>query len=238
MLRIDKAEIGHKSTLLSMQDLQLIPGNLYALIGRNGIGKSTFLQTIIGAIPPISGNVLLNEININSVPNKIRAKQVSFVGSTFRGIENLTVFDFLLLGRVPYTNVFGLNDYKDKEVVNTIIQLVSIEFLKSKFTHQLSDGEKQLVAIAQALVQQTKLFVLDEPTAFLDYENKWKIIELLKTCTTENNLCTIFSSHDLEIALETTDNLLLINPVTKKLIQVATKSISKKEVISICFPSL
>ena len=238
MLRIEKAEIGHRSSLLEVQDLQLIPGKLYALIGRNGVGKSTFLQTLIGTIPTISGDVFLNEIHVNSIPNKSRAKQVSFVGSTFNGIENLSVFDYLLLGRVPYTNVFGLTDSNDKEVVDSIIQLVSIEFLRTKCTNELSDGEKQLVAIAQALVQQTKLVLLDEPTAFLDYENKWKIIELLKKCTSENNLCTIFSSHDLEIALDTADYLLLINPITKKLTQVATKSITKQEVISICFPSL
>lgn len=238
MLRIDKAEIGHKSTLLSVQDLQLTPRNLYALIGRNGIGKSTFLQTVIGSIAPISGEVLLNEISITSIENKTLAKQVSFVGSSFKGVENLRVFDYLLLGRVPYTNIFGLTSSYDKELVDHIIQLVSIDTLRSKFTNELSDGEKQLIAIAQTLVQQTKLVLLDEPTAFLDYENKWKISELLKKCTTDNNLCTIFSSHDLEMALEISDYLLLINPITKKLTQVATKSISKSEVISICFPSL
>ena len=136
MLRIDKVKIGHKSTLLEVQDLELIPGNLYALIGRNGIGKSTFLQTMIGTIPPISGDVFLNEINVKSLPNKIRAQQISFVGSTFKGIENLSVFDFLLLGRVPYTNVFGLTDSNDKEVVNSIFDVLADKLDDYKKKHQ------------------------------------------------------------------------------------------------------
>ena len=238
MLRIEQAEIGYSTPLISIPSLELESGKLVALIGRNGIGKSTFLQTIIGSNPIKSGEVILNERSLSTYNKKQLAQQVSLVRSTFTGNEFLSVREYLLLGRIPYTNLFGTTTKNDLEVVKEVIGLVSIEHLESKFTNQLSDGEKQLVAIAQSLVQQTSLLLLDEPTAFLDYENKWKVLQILKKCTVENGLCTVFSTHDLELALKISDELLLVNPITKQLRKVGINSITLEEVIAFCFPNL
>ena len=238
MLQVNSVEIGHSTSLLYIPSLQLEQGKLYGLIGRNGIGKSTFLQTLVGVIPLVSGEILVQGNSLESLRKKELAKKIALVRTSFPIIENLTVYAYLLLGRVPYTNVFGTTNEQDAALVRSVIDLLQITHLQAKFTSQLSDGEKQLIAIAQVLVQQTVVVLLDEPTAFLDYENKWKILKILKKCTLENQLCTVFSSHDLDITLEVADNLLLINPQTKEIKAVKTDEISKSEIISFCFPNL
>lgn len=238
MLQINSVEIGHTTAILQIPSLQLEQGKLYGLIGRNGIGKSTFLQTLVGGVPLLSGEILVQGNSLELLRKKELAKKIALVRTSFPIIENLSVYAYLLLGRVPYTNVFGTTDEQDAALVRSVIDLLQISHLEAKFTNQLSDGEKQLIAIAQVLVQQTNVVLLDEPTAFLDYENKWKILKILKKCTLENQLCTIFSSHDLDITLEVADNLLLINPQTQEIKEVKTDEISKDELISFCFPSL
>ena len=238
MLRIENLEIGYGSSLLRANTIHLERGKLYALLGRNGIGKSTFLQTIMKVVPPISGFISIQGKSLEGINIKELAKKVSLVRATFDGVENLRVREFLLLGRIPHTNLFGMTQSRDEEIVDEVVDLLHLGELLVKFTNQLSDGEKQLVAIGQALVQQTELLLLDEPTAFLDYENKWKIVQDLKKCTQDNQLCTIFSSHDLEMALAVSDQLLLINPITKEIQQIDSTEISKQEIIHRCFPNL
>jgi iron complex transport system ATP-binding protein len=238
MLQINSVEIGHTNALLQIPSLQLEQGKLYGLIGRNGIGKSTFLQTLVGVIPPVSGEIFVQGTSLETLRKKDLAKKIALVRTSFPVIENLTVYSYLLLGRVPYTNVFGTTNEQDAALVRSVIDLLQITHLQVKFTSQLSDGEKQLIAIAQVLVQQTGVVLLDEPTAFLDYENKWKILKILKKCTMENQLCTIFSSHDIDITLEVADNLVLVNPLTKEIKEVKTDAITKEEIISFCFPNL
>ena len=238
MLQINSVEIGHTTAILQIPSLQLEQGKLYGLIGRNGIGKSTFLQTLVGGVPLLSGEILVQGNSLETLRKKELAKKIALVRTSFPIIENLTVYAYLLLGRVPYTNVFGTTNEQDTALVRSVIDLLQITYLQAKFTSQLSDGEKQLIAIAQVLVQQTGVVLLDEPTAFLDYENKWKILKILKKCTVENQLCTLFSSHDLDITLEVADNLLLINPQTREIKEVKTDAITKEEIISFCFPNL
>ena len=238
MLQINSVEIGHTTALVHISSLQLEQGKLYGLIGRNGIGKSTFLQTLVGVNPLLSGEIKVQGSSLKTIQKKELAKKIALVRTSFPIIENLSVYAYLLLGRVPYTNVFGTTNIDDAKIVKSVIELLQISYLEEKFTSQLSDGEKQLIAIAQVLVQQTGVVLLDEPTAFLDYENKWKILKILKKCTVENQLCTVFSSHDLDITMEVADNLLLINPQTKEIREVKTDKTSKADIISFCFPSL
>ena len=238
MLQINSVEIGHTKALLHISSLQLEQGKLYGLIGRNGIGKSTFLQTLVGVNPLLSGEIKVQGSSLKTIQKKELAKKIALVRTSFPIIENLTVYAYLLLGRVPYTNVFGTTNEQDAALVRSVIDLLQITHLQAKFTSQLSDGEKQLITIAQVLVQQTGVVLLDEPTAFLDYENKWKILKILKDCTIKNQLCTVFSSHDLDITMEVADYLLMINPQTKEIREVKTDKTSKADIISFCFPSL
>jgi iron complex transport system ATP-binding protein len=235
MIQLKNLEIGYKTTLFSIENIQLRKGQVYALIGSNGAGKTTLLQSIIGVNSPLKGSVELNERPIALYDRVEKAKTISFVGSKFDGVDFLKVRDYVNLGRLPYTNAFGRLVEKDHLIVSEAIKLLQIEYLSDKFTTELSDGERQLTAIARAIAQQTDIIILDEPTAFLDYANRKKVMELMKKIATELNKCIIVSSHDLELCLESEVELLVVNKELKQLVLFQSNSITKEKLISIGF---
>jgi iron complex transport system ATP-binding protein len=208
---------------------------MYALIGANGSGKTTFLQSITGINSPLKGEILISGESISKLNRIEKAKTISFVGSKFDGIDYLKVKDYIALGRTPYTNALGRLDETDLKVVNETIVLLQLEKLQDKFTTELSDGERQLAAIARAIAQQTEIIILDEPTAFLDYANRKKVMELMKKISIELNKCVIVSSHDLELCLESEIDLVVVNKKLKKLTFYEANSLSKVELIEIGF---
>ena len=235
MISLKELAIGYKTTLFSIENLLLNKGEVYALIGSNGAGKTTFLQTIIGMLTPLKGELKINNRTISTYDRVERAKTISFVGSKFDGVDFLKVRDYINLGRSPYTNAFGRLVEKDYLIVSEAIELLQIHDLENKFTTELSDGERQLTAIARAITQQTDIIILDEPTAFLDYANRKKVMELMKKIAVDLNKCVIVSSHDLELCLESEVELLVVNKELKKLEMHQSKSITKEKLISIGF---
>ena len=107
MIRFEQIEIGYSKPLILIPSLTLDAGKVYALVGRNGIGKSTFLNSIIGQIPLLSGNLFLNEQAVQNILKIELPKVIAYVESRFDGVEYLSVFDYLAFGRSPYTNNFG-----------------------------------------------------------------------------------------------------------------------------------
>ncbi len=229
MINLFNIQIGFKSKLFSIDELCLERGKLYTLIGKNGIGKSTFLKTIAEIIQPLEGK-------INWESNLPKEQRIAFVSSKFDGVENLNTYDYISLGRAPYTNLFGKLNQEDKTIINESIDLLNLSHLNSKETIKLSDGERQIASIGRAITQNTELIILDEPTAFLDYENKVKIINLLSKIAKERNCCIIHSSHDIELSTEFSDFILIIQE--EKLNQLTSKQTTKSEVIKLAFPSV
>lgn len=199
MIRFNKVNIGRKETIASVQLERLDAPNVYALIGKNGSGKSTFLKTISGQLKPISGSIEIDNKPLDEYKRMELARHISLVPSKFDEIEYMTVFDFVSLGRTPYLNQFGTLSNQDIEIIEKSMNLTSIQHLKSKFLSELSDGERQLCAVAKALAQNTPIILLDEPTAFLDYRNKQKLISLLLDLSQKMNLLILFSTHDIEL---------------------------------------
>lgn len=235
MIEFKDVSIGYKSTVLfSIENFSLDSGHLYILIGKNGSGKSTLLKTIVGNENAIKGKVLIDGQAVGSYTKRELAQKVSLVQSTFPITDYLRVYDFISLGRSPYTNALGRLSQKDKAAIDSAIQSLNIGYLTKKFTSDLSDGERQLVSIAKALCQDTALILLDEPTAFLDYSNKTLLHTTLKRIAKENNKCIILSSHDLELSLETESDFLAVNSNLKTLdlIQAPT---NKERLISTAF---
>ena len=235
MIELNNIEIGHKSTLFRIENIALSKGKMYVLIGANGAGKTTFLQSIIGFLKTVKGEIQIDGGNVLLLNRIERAKKIAFVNSKFEGIEFLRVREYIALGRAPYTNALGRLSKEDTIIVEETIELLHIHHLADLFTTELSDGERQMAAIARAITQQTDLIILDEPTAFLDYANRQKVMRLMKDISIRLNKCIVVSSHDLELCLESAVDLLVVNKNKQKLEHILPNSIDKEGVIQIGF---
>jgi iron complex transport system ATP-binding protein len=201
-----------KNIIASNIDLSLEKGKLIALIGANGIGKSTLLRTITGIQKTISGTVLLNGKNIHELDALTLAQNLSVVLTEKLPPSNLTVWELIALGRQPYTNWIGkLTDY-DIAKINEAIELTQIGHLISKKHYEISDGQLQIVLIARALAQDTPLIILDEPTTHLDLLHKVVLFKLLKKLTQETGKCILFSTHDIDMAIQLSDEIIIMTP--------------------------
>ena len=219
ILSTSNLSIGYKtksSTIIIGKNLNvnLREGKLIALIGANGIGKSTLLRTITGIQKPISGTVLLNEKNIHELNSLTLAQNLSVVLTEKLPPSNLTVWELIALGRQPYTNWIGKLTPKDISKVNEAIELTQIGHLKSKMHYEISDGQLQIVLIARALAQDTPLIILDEPTTHLDLLHKVLLFKLLKKLTQETGKCILFSTHDIDLAIQLSDEMIIMTPET------------------------
>jgi iron complex transport system ATP-binding protein len=209
-MKINQLQIGYTTTLLEISSMELVPGKVYGLVGGNGRGKTTLLQTLIGNIPPISGTLRIKENNICTFTAIEKAKTFGFVKSRFDGVSYMRAKEYVALGRTPHTNAFGRLTPKDEELVLSSLAKMGVSHLADKFTTELSDGERQMLAIAKVLAQETDYIFLDEPTAFLDYSNKKKVLELLVKIAKEENKAVLFSSHDLEMVLHYSDEVICV----------------------------
>ncbi|MBN2615204.1 MAG: ABC transporter ATP-binding protein [Bacteroidales bacterium] len=189
----------------------LHPGDLVCLLGPNGAGKSTLMRTLSGFHQPLSGKISFSGKNLESMSLKARAREVAVV---FTGQINdpfLTAFEVVSMGRFPYASFYGRLKKSDLEEVENTLNLLHVAHLKDKTFYQLSDGEKQKMLLARALVQDTPFLFLDEPVAFIDSPGKIEIMEWLSHFAHEQNKGILITTHDIELALDYADRLWLMN---------------------------
>ena len=201
-----------KNTIAENLNLDLKEGKLTALIGANGIGKSTLLRTITGIQKPLSGNVFLNENDVHKIDSLTLAQNLSVVLTEKLPPSNLTVWELIALGRQPYTNWIGKLSEDDFTKINEAMECTQISHLASKKHYEISDGQLQIVLIARALAQDTPLIILDEPTTHLDLLHKVSVFKLLKKLTKKTQKCILFSTHDIDMAIQISDEIILMTP--------------------------
>jgi iron complex transport system ATP-binding protein len=204
-------------TVASNINLSFENGKLISLIGENGIGKSTLLRTLTGIQKPIAGEVFLNDKNIFNYSNLELAQNLSLVLTEKLPPSNLTVFELIALGRQPYTNWIGKLSDDDLNQINKAIKLTNIEHLRDKKHFEISDGQLQIVLIARALAQDTPLIILDEPTTHLDLLHKVSLLKLLKKLSSETQKCILFSTHDIDLAIQLSDEMIVMT--SEKIVQ-------------------
>ena len=219
LLYTSNLSIGYKTKSATMPiaknlNLNLEKGKLIALIGANGIGKSTLLRSLTGIQKPISGTIFLNEKEIDKMDSLKLAQKLSVVLTEKLPPSNLTVWELIALGRQPYTNWIGTLTDTDIAKVNQAIALTKIEHLVSKKHYEISDGQLQIVLIARALAQDTPLIILDEPTTHLDLLHKVALLKILKKLTQETEKCILFSTHDIDMAIQLSDEMIIMTPET------------------------
>lgn len=215
ILKAENLSIGYKtkkkeSTIASNLNFELQKGQLIGLVGANGIGKSTLLRTLIKVQPQLSGSILLNKKDLKNTSILDLAKQLSIVLTEPLISKNLSVFELVALGRHPYTNWIGNLTDDDNLKINESLDLVNSAELKHKKCFELSDGQLQKVMIARALAQDTAIIVLDEPTTHLDMYHKAYILKLLQKLTKETGKTILFSSHEIDLAIQLCDTMIVM----------------------------
>ncbi len=190
---------GSIHTLIEDLNLDLHAGELICLMGPNGVGKSTLLRTLAGLQQPIKGEII--------GPDK---KNIALVLTDRISSANMTVFDLVTYGRYPYLGWNLSLSETDHKIIEESIRHVHIQHLAEKRLYELSDGQMQMAMIARALAQQTPVLLLDEPTAHLDLNNRVEIMNLLRSLSRNAGKAILVTTHELDLALQTSDQIWLI----------------------------
>ena len=189
---------------------ELYPGELTSLLGANGAGKSPLLRTQSASQPSLAGDLQLLGKPLQQYSEKERSRTIGVVLTDKTQAGGLTVYELVALGRQPHTGFFGRLHPKDHLIIKEALDAVGIAHKAESYTAELSDGERQNVMIAKALVQECPLIILDEPTAFLDVVSRIEIMTLLHHIATAQNKAILLSTHDIEQALVLADCLWLL----------------------------
>lgn len=200
MLKVSHISVGYpQRTILSDLSFSARSGERIALLGLNGTGKSTLLLTLAGLLDSKSGSMYWHDQDLDLLTAVDRAAMIAVVTTDrFKG-GNMTVYDIAAMGRYPFTGMFGKLSKADHALIAQALDVCGLQHLGKRLFDQLSDGQKQRVLIARALVQQTPIIVLDEPTSFLDIRGKAEVFELISQLPDK---LILFSTHEVERALE------------------------------------
>ena len=186
---------------------QLEPGKFLAILGNNGVGKSTLLKCLNKILKADDGTFLLDGENILKMNNHQVSQRIAFVSQNVPSTQ-MTVHDVVMLGRRPYMK-WGFTE-KDHQIVHEAMDRLNLDALRGRFLNQLSGGERQKVMLARALAQQPKLLLLDEPTSSLDIHNQYQVLKIVQEICRKDGLTAIVVIHDLNLALRFCDRFLLL----------------------------
>lgn len=212
MLQIEGLQCGYGDKFyISDITFRVKKGGFTGIIGPNGSGKTTLFRGITSELDLDAGKVLLNGKDLSDMEKKEQARNMAIVTQE---IENasITVEDYVLMGRLPYRSTFQFFETKeDYRIAHKYLELTDVFHLKDKYMYQLSGGEKQLAAIARALTQEPKLLLLDEPTSHLDITHQVQVLNLIQRLNCELGLTVLMIIHDLNLAGEYCDHLVMMN---------------------------
>lgn len=198
-----------KKTIIEKLSFSVDKGVL-AVLGPNGVGKTTLLKALVGINKPLEGQILINKRPLKSYGELELAQSISLVLQEHRPYFNFTVREMISFGRYPHLGKFKIPTKKDEEMIDSVIFEMGLNAWEDKFFSELSGGEKRLVLIAMSLAQDTQIILLDEPTTFLDIKNVLCVIAKIKHIAKALNKLVIATMHDINQSLMFSDQTLLL----------------------------
>ncbi|NPV28077.1 MAG: ABC transporter ATP-binding protein [Firmicutes bacterium] len=211
VIKASKLAVGYGSrTVVEGINLEALKGQLICLLGPNGSGKSTILRCLAGLLAPLKGAVYLKGRLLSALESKDLAQTLAVVLTERPSPGLVTVFELAAMGRYPYTSFLGRLSGEDREKTWEALHFVNAHDLAERCFGELSDGEKQKVLLARALVQDPEVIVLDEPTTHLDVKHRLEVMAILRQLTREKGITVLLSLHEIDLALKYCEMALLV----------------------------
>jgi iron complex transport system ATP-binding protein len=210
-LRIENLAVGFDQKVIAGDlNFMLQEGQTLAIVGSNGVGKSTLVKSIARLLKPIQGKIEINGQDIWSVQNKDFARKVAYLPQFLDDSGEMTVSELVMLGRNPHQTwwSWAASDH-DKEVARLAMQDADVLHLEKNYLSMLSGGERQRAGLAMALAQEPEVLLLDEPTAHLDLKHQLEVIAVLQKLKRQN-LSIVLVLHDLNLINDIADFVLLL----------------------------
>jgi iron complex transport system ATP-binding protein len=214
ILQAQDLTIGYANRVVGRNlSLSVPAGEVVALLGPNGGGKTTLLKTVLGLISPLAGLIRLDGQELRDLSVRERARRAAYVPQVHTGLFAFSVDDVVLMGRSARSSLFAAPSALDREVSRAAIRRLGIAHLANRPYTQISGGERQLTLIARALAQEPRIVIFDEPTASLDFSNQGKVMGEIRRLALDG-LAVVFSTHDPNQAVRHADQALLIRDGT------------------------
>lgn len=209
-------------------------GGFCSILGPNGSGKTTLLKCIVGLLQPSGGTILLEGKPMSEYKMMDLARKIAYVPQYQDIVFDISVFDYVMLGRNPYQTPWEMQRAEDKEIVEAMLQKCNVWHYRDTLIQSLSGGERQRVMIARAMAQQTGIMLLDEPLSNIDVTHKFEIMDILQELNEERNVTVLIILHDLPIAKTYSKQVLLLKE--GKLLHFGNKNaVLTEENIRSCF---
>jgi iron complex transport system ATP-binding protein len=212
IIEVENLSFGYEpeKTILKHLSFRVMQGRFLAIAGPNGAGKTTLLNLLCGLLKPKAGSVKIDAKPAASYSAKKLAKKVAVVRQEFVPVFDFTVAQMVSMARTPYLGTFGFEDKTDREIINEALDVTDTTQFASRPLGSLSGGERQRVFIARALAADSPILLLDEPTSFLDLKNQVGTYDLLKTAQIYKGKTIVAVTHDINLAAQYCDEILLI----------------------------
>lgn len=185
-------------------------GKITTILGPNGSGKSTLLNLLVNQLKPEKGCITIDGVSLHQLSVKEIARRMAIVYQQNTAPEDLTVKRLIRFGRTPYQGFFSSREEEEEEIIAWALRVTKLENMAEKRVGELSGGERQRAWIAMALAQKTDILFLDEPTTYLDIYYQLEILQLIKTLNQEYNITIVMVLHDINQAIQFSDQLLIM----------------------------
>lgn len=210
LLELNDLHFGYAQPVLAGVSLEVRAGELVALLGANGTGKSTLLSLTHGVLQPQRGEVRLSERPLAQWSRREIARQLALVAQQGEVRFPLTALEYTLAGRFAHARGFGFETERDVKAALSALRATDAEQFAARRFNQLSSGEKQRVVLARALAQEPQALLLDEPTANADLAHQLSLLELVQRLTRERGLGVLLVTHEINLAAEVADRIALL----------------------------